>query len=84
VVAGPAASVTAGVAEAGGLVEKDGGDCASTGAFGAMRRHPTADQRIDATPPLPGRWLIAVPQPWPNGSALVHASGPARVYGFSF
>jgi hypothetical protein len=49
-----------------------------------MRRHPTADQRIDATPPLPGRWLIAVPQPWPNGSALVHASGPARVYGFSF
>jgi hypothetical protein len=83
IVGGPGAAVTAGVAEVGRSVDTDGGDCANRGAVGAMRRHPTADQTRDATPPLPGLWPMAVPQRWPNGSALVHASGPPGVCGFS-
>src|SRR3954447_17553863 len=82
-VEGPGAAVTAGAPEAGRSLDADGGNCANRGAFGAMRRHPNADQTRDATPPLPGRWLMAVPQRWPNGSAQVCASRPPRVHGFS-
>ena len=39
-----------------------------------MTKHPIADQTSGAIPTLPGLWIMAVPQPWPNGLAPVGAS----------
>ena len=81
--AGLGVAVVADVAPAGGLAESDDDDCAIRGAFGAMTKHPIADQTSGAIPTLPGLWIMAVPQPWPNGLALVGASKAPRVSGLS-